>query len=352
MSKVNGMAAMHLEFTDRVPRTEYSASTHWELVKAVTGIDVSYLSDEKTKQTASAAFMKAWDYAMNWSTKISRTIFGDKVTRMGHAEYAAGAVDFDTQTTELFEDPEDVFDYDLEAEYVTPDQETLIRTFNEHYRANCSRFDDCVNMTGVYVTCISGLIELMGWNTLLEAAGLDYRRMGMFTQRYCNFIMPYFTALAACEAPVVMVHDDIVWTSGAFIRPDFYRQFVFPNYRKMFQPLRDAGKIILFTSDGNYTEFIDDVAQCGVNGFVMEPMTDMARIAEKYGKTHIFVGNADTRVLLLGGKEDIRREVKRCMDIGKSYPGFIMAVGNHIPPNTPVDNALWYNEFVEEMRKR
>ena len=40
------------------------------------------------------------------------------------------------------------------------------------------------------------------------------------------------------------------------------------------------------------------------------------------------------------------------MDIGKKCPGFIMAVGNHIPANTPVDNALWYNECFEKMLKR
>ena len=62
----------------------------------------------------------------------------------------------------------------------------------------------------------------------------------------------------------------------------------------------------------------------------------MSYIAEKYGKTHSFVGNADTRILLNGTREDIEREVKRCMDIGKNCPGFIMAVGNHIPANTPV----------------
>lgn len=40
------------------------------------------------------------------------------------------------------------------------------------------------------------------------------------------------------------------------------------------------------------------------------------------------------------------------MDIGKSCPGFFMAVGNHIPSNTPVDNALWYSEFYEQMAGR
>lgn len=40
------------------------------------------------------------------------------------------------------------------------------------------------------------------------------------------------------------------------------------------------------------------------------------------------------------------------MDIGKSCPGFFMAVGNYIPSNTPVDNALWCSEFYEQMARR
>ena len=149
-----------------------------------------------------------------------------------------------------------------------------------------------------------------------------------------------------------MIHDDIVWTSGAFVSPQWYREYIFPNYKKMFAPVLESGKRVLYTSDGTFTEFIDDIAASGVHGFVMEPTTDMSYIAQRYGKTHVFVGNADTRILLSGTKEDIRHEVKRCMDIGKKCPGFFMAVGNHIPPNTPVDHALWYEEAYEEMSRR
>ena len=86
--------------------------------------------------------------------------------------------------------------------------------------------------------------------------------------------------------------------------------------------------------------FLDDVADVGAHGFLMEPMTDMAYVAEKYGRTHFFIGNADTRILLSGTKAEIRAEVERCMDIGKNCPGFFLAVGNHIPANTPVASAL------------
>lgn len=66
----------------------------------------------------------------------------------------------------------------------------------------------------------------------------------------------------------------------------------------------------------------------------------------------MFIGNADTRILLGGSREDIYREVKRCMDIGKGCPGYFMAVGNHIPANTPVDSVLYYNEVYEKLSRR
>jgi uroporphyrinogen-III decarboxylase len=172
------------------------------------------------------------------------------------------------------------------------------------------------------------------------------------TNRYCDWVRQYFEALGAADVPVVMIHDDIVWTSGAIFPPDWYRRHVFPNYRKLFPPILDSGKKLLYTSDGNYTEFIDDVAGCGVTGFVLEPTTDMRHIAEKYGRTHAFIGNADTRILLSGSKAQIRAEVERCMAIGKKCPGFFMAVGNHIPPNTPVENALYYNQVYQELSRR
>ena len=118
------------------------------------------------------------------------------------------------------------------------------------------------------------------------------------------------------------------------------------------RPILESGKKLIYTSDGNYTQFIDDIAATGVNGFVLEPCTDMRYIAEKYGKTHAFIGNADTRILLSGTPEEIRAEVKRCMDIGKSCPGFFLAVGNHIPANTPVENCLIYEEAYREMCRR
>jgi uroporphyrinogen-III decarboxylase len=271
---------------------------------------------------------------------------------MGHAEYASGGIDYDNKINELYKTPYDALNFDPWELYGQKKQTKLIEDFNKHYNKQCETVTDTVNMTGIYVSCMSGLLEIFGWDILLAASGLEPNKFGELANRYSEWVFQYFEALAYSEAPIVMIHDDIVWSSGAFIHPDWYRKYIFPNYKKCFKPLIENGKIIIFTSDGNYDEFVDDIAKCQINGFVLEPLTDMKNIAEKYGKTHFFAGNADTRILLSGTKEEIYDEVKRCMDIGKKHPGFFMAVGNHIPSNTPVENALYYNDAYEKLCRR
>lgn len=352
MSYEDGWAALNLQMPPRVPRTEYSAHEHWGLVSAVTGMAVGPDSPSPLRRQASQAFIQAWHYDFWWSILIHRKEFGDLCTDMGHAEYAAGGGDRRDTVSCPFSEPEQVLAFDPMAAYGRKDRSELVLRFERDYRARCQALADLVNMTGVYITCISGLIDIFGWEMLLLAAGVDAAGFGEVTNRYCRWMQQYFDALAGSDVPVVMVHDDIVWTSGAVFQPDWYRTYVFPNYRRLFAPLLEAGKKIIYTSDGTYTAFVDDIVACGVHCLVMEPTTDMAYIAERYGDRIAFIGNADTRILLSGTKPQIRREVERCMAIGKRCPGFFLAVGNHIPANTPVENALYYNEVYEQLSQR
>lgn len=352
MSYADGWSAINLEMPPRVPHTEYSVENHWDVVRAMTGIDVGPGSAPEKQRQASLAFMHECNYDFRWNTLLHTQLFGDYRTRMGHAEYAAGGTDWDTQIFCPFQTPEEVLRFNFEHAYGVPDRGEWKRKFEEHFRQACQDTPDMVNMTGIYSTTISGMLEIFGWEMLLLAAGTNLADFGELTNRYAAWILPYFEALADADVPVVMIHDDIVWSSGPIFSPQYYRSFIFPNYKKLFSPLRDAGKKIMYTSDGNYSLFIDDIAGCGVNGFIMEPMTDMAYVAEKYGKTHVFIGNADTRVLLSGTRDQIRAEVERCLAIGKPHPGFFLATGNHIPSNTPVENVLYYFEVYNELSKR
>lgn len=348
-----GWAALNLEMPERVPRTEFSlAEYHWPLISRVTGKHVTQNSPADERAAATRALREAWTFDFNWSTLFSGQIFGGFHTSMGHADYAENGADFDGNIYCPFSTPEEVLAFDPWEQYGEIDKCAVTRQFEEHYRANLENLPHEVAMTGIYTTLMSGMIDIFGWDMLLMAAGVDPQGFGKAADRYASWMQQYMDALAEADVPCVMIHDDIVWTSGAFIHPDWYRKHIFPNYKKYFRPIIESGKRLMFTSDGDFTQFIYDIADAGVSGFVMEPCTDMEIIARKYGRTHSFIGNADTRILLSGTREAIEAEVKRCMDIGKSCPGFIMAVGNHIPANTPVENCLIYEEAYRKLCRR
>ena len=55
----DAMDALHLKMPKRIPRTEYSASGHWDLIRAVTGRPVFQESSWEEK-SAAAAVPIAW----------------------------------------------------------------------------------------------------------------------------------------------------------------------------------------------------------------------------------------------------------------------------------------------------
>lgn len=355
MSYEAGWKALNMEMTDKVPRTEYSVQNHWELLKVVTGIDTDVVEN---RERAKKAFVTAWDYSFMWTVVVTRKELEKRgrVTRMGHAVYQElpeGQSDFIDNRDTPFEDPEEVLNLDPVKEYGEVPESEIIELYENAYQTQNDRWgQQCLTMSGVYITLVSGLIDIFGWDSLLLAMGMDPKRFNKVVDGYAEWVQQYFDAFAKTDIPVFMCHDDICWTSGPFTSPEWYRKHVFPKYKKYLEPIKAAGKKIIFTSDGTYTEFFDDIIDCGAEMLVLEPTSDMAALAKKHGDRIGFVGNADCRVLQDGSKEDIRKEVERCMEIGKPYPGFIMAVGNHIPQNVPVDSCLWYNECYEKMAQR
>ena len=349
MSYKDGMDAINLNMPTRIPHTEYSVDSHWEVVQHVTGLQVDEKSDGDVQRAASLAFYKAWNYDFMWGTQISREQFGDCYTEMGHAVYAAGGGDFHEVGESPFQSTEEILNFEPQKRLINQSHDEIVKFLNQHFTKMNKDLPDTVHTLGTYITCISGLIDLFGWNDLLLAMGEDRTAFGEMTNRYADWMMKYYDALAETDSPVVLIHDDIVWSSGPFVSPRWYRKYVFPHYERFLEPLKAAGKRVLFCSDGNFDVFVDDLAAVGMDGFILEPLTSLETIVEKYGKTHVIIGNADTRILLSGTKDEIRKETERCMILGRDCPGFFMAVGNHIPSNTPLENVLYYNELYNDL---
>lgn len=337
MSYERGKAAFDLQAPDEIPHTQYITHEEW--------LGVTRQRQGKPE----AGWQELLDFDYVWSVDGPGWDRG-RWTDMGHATYVADGSDYRPMQQSPFDDLEEIYSLDPEEEYGHIDLDDQTAKYKEWCSNNLGK--TYMTSGGTYRSVISFAVAAFGWENLLAAAGTDSERFGQTLNRWTDYLMTFVQAWARTDIEIYHTHDDMVWTEGGFLPPDFYRTYVFPNFKKMWDCARDAGKKILFTSDGNYTEYVDDIAAAGAEGFVFEPTTDLEAVCKKYGKTHVIIGNADCRILTFGTREEVQAEVKRCMDLGRDCPGFFFAVGNHIPPNVPIENADACIEAYLDMRKR
>jgi hypothetical protein len=336
-----GIDAIHLRPSARLAHTEYCSN---DALKR-------HLQADAQK---SISFEDAWDIDLIWSTHDGPGSWAERgrVTDMGHADFLEGGVDRRQPKPSPFRGVEDVWAFDAEKEYGQPDQAALVSFYEDHYRRSQRHFANQVFTGGYYKTMVSGAIESFGWDLLLEAAA-DQQAFERVLDSFFRLSMHYFKAWAKTTAPVFICHDDMVWSEGPFMHPAFYRRVIFPRYAELWSVLKKAGKKILYCSDGNWTQFIDDIAKAGADGFIFEPMVSLDDVVRKYGQSHVIVGSkVDCRTLTFGTRQQIQDEIDATLRLAFACPGFMFAVGNHIPSNVPLENALFYMDYLKRNWER
>ena len=345
MSYCLGLDTVRLRPGARPAHTEYTL--HHELMERVTGLPAGHPDQQRR-------FRELWQIDLCWHIDDGPVPWDERgrVTDMGHAAFLADGADRRDSRASPFRDAGDVLAFDAVDEYGLPDFDDLVRYYQGVHARGQAEGADAVLTGGYYHTLISGAIRAFGWHLLLEAAA-EPDRFDRVLDSFFRLSLHHYKAWAATDIRVFICHDDMVWSSGPFMHPDFYRRALFPRYRKLWAPLKEAGKTVLFCCDGLWTMFLDDAAAAGADGFIFEPMTSFDVAVERFGRTHVLVGsNVDCRTLTFGTTEEIRREIDTSLAVGCRCPGWVFAVGNHIAPNVPVDNALFYFDYLSSHWQR
>mgnify|MGYP005853502423 CR=1 FL=1 len=299
MSYQIGMDALHLRPTPRLAHTEYCSND--ALKRAVTGLEPDDAQYEAT-------FYRLWDYDFIWATHDGPEPWEERgrVTDMGHSEFLEGGVDWRPAQPCPFRSVEEALAFDAVAEYGLTEMQTLVSFYRQRYAEARTRFPEQVWTGGYYRTLFSGAIAIFGWEMLLQAAA-ERGRFAKVLDSIFQQSLHHYRAWARTDIEVFMCHDDMVWTQGPFMRPDFYRAEIFPRYRALWQVLHVA----------------------------------------RYGQTHcLLASKVDARTLTFGRREQIYAEVDATLALAQQCSGFIFAVGNHIPSNVPVENALDYMAYL------
>lgn len=346
MSYQRAFEAIHGRFSDRVPLM--ASFDHPAYLKKLTGIDP--LVD------ARSAFIEAtrlWDVDFLFSGPP------DKAGETDFSKRSSKQVDGQTKVTEWgisgsrwmepgnFKTAQDVLSFeprkhDLRTVYhslkMGTTVEQLADEFGRRHQASQEALGKQTLVCGGFgTTLFQWFIVVFGWELFLETAALHEDQFRDVIKRFVEMSRLYTEAWAKTDIVVFTSHDDLAMTRGPVFNPDWYRRNIFPYYSYIWEPLKAAGKKVIFVSDGAYGVLADDIAAAGADGFYMESLVDIGEMARKFpGK--ILVGNTDPRVITFGTPDAVRQEVARCFRQAGQVPGYIFHPSGDLPQNIPMEN--------------
>jgi hypothetical protein len=203
-----------------------------------------------------------------------------------------------------------------------------------------------------YCTTFMWGICIFGWDVFLMALGLDPDRTGQTLRRLSDVTARMYEYFATCDGALfICPHDDLCITSGPVTAPEWYRTYIYPQYEKIFAPVKAAGKPVILTSDGDISKLAPELAGV-VDGFIFESSTPAEYMFNTFGQRKCLVGGIDVRPLTFGAPADVEAEVKKAIDRGRDCPGYVIACADTIPANVPIANVYAYFDAVEKYRRR
>ncbi|MEM2029689.1 MAG: uroporphyrinogen decarboxylase family protein, partial [Candidatus Bathyarchaeia archaeon] len=243
-------------------------------------------------------------------------------------------------------------DVDPFREWSIPPLEDLAEHFREIHGEYQSIYSGQLVPGGTYHTCLMWLIKMFGLNWVVKAAYVDPKGFERLLGRFGELSLLEAKAWSQTDIKAFISHDDICSTRGPFFPINWMRKYLFPWYKRIWRELKSKGIIVLFCTDGDMTPIVDDIAEAGADGFIIEECSNLNLIAEKYGNEKVIVGGVDIGRLTYGAINDVIDEVKRCLRVAGSYPGYFINVSGSIPDNVPLINLETYFRAVKKYGRK
>jgi len=157
-------------------------------------------------------------------------------------------------------------------------------------------------------------------------------------------------ALIDLGVDAMWVGDDLGETKGLLMSPKHFREFELPLIREQIDTFRKKHVPVIFHSDGNITQIIGDVVQAGINALhpIQPNAMDLPGVKAAWGQKICVMGNLDSTLVLPGSRDKLIEETKKCIRTAAPGGGYIMASGNSILANTPLENIQTWVETTKK----
>lgn len=170
-------------------------------------------------------------------------------------------------------------------------------------------------------------------------------RVGQLQLRVVENLLEFGCVGAIC------MPDDLAYTHGLMVRPEFLRRYVFPWHQRIGQRVHARGLPFLFHSDGRYPAVIEDLIECGYHAIhPCEPASmDIVELKRRYAGRLCLCGNINLdRTLTLGTPEEVDQEVRQRIRTVAPGGGYCCGSSNSVTEYVPLAN---FQAMLSAIRK-
>lgn len=169
------------------------------------------------------------------------------------------------------------------------------------------------------------------------------------TELSCGMV----TQFAEAGLDVIVYGEDIATQRGLVMSPSMWREWLKPRLKRVIDAAHAERPDVLFVyhSDGDVQAVIPDLIEVGID--VLNPMQpecmDLERIAREYGSEVAFWGGISVQQTMpWGTPEDVRNEVRHCIETLGKDGGYLIAPSHTIEPEVPWANVKAFRDAVAE----
>ena len=207
-----------------------------------------------------------------------------------------------------------------------------------------------MGIIGQYGDIYTTVWEMMGFENFSMKMYEDPELISAMFAKIGELVVSMFETMASMDfVKVLWYSDDIAYSSGLMVSPDFLKENLFPYLKRIGALAKKRNIPFIYHSDGVLYDIMPDlIDDIGITSLhPVEPISmDMAELKDRVGDKLCLCGGIDVDQLCRATPDEIRDLTRTFINIAKGKGGWCAGSSNSIPEYVKPENYLAMIETV------